>query len=159
MPFPKWMRGESDMQFVETARLLEELITDFCTDLPTKYTKYWTDEIVKLAAEVHNYTRAANNIFPQNKHELQMRRDYLTRANAALQNIGPKLGIIYDKLTKHYKSKYLENPNTRDPQKFKKKSDWLDGKVHQAGEYIFEESKLISKVKSADLDRFKSLPD
>jgi hypothetical protein len=55
-----------------------------------------------LATTVHDEVRAANNIYPRNQHEAQMRRDCLTRANIALQNLSPKLTLLYDAI--------LQNP-------------------------------------------------
>ena len=77
----------------------------------------------------------------KNQHEAQMRRDCLTRANIALQNLSPKLTLLYDAI--------LQNPE---------KCPWIDHAMQEFGEYIVEEAKLIAKVKKADNERFKSLP-
>lgn len=57
---------------------------------------------MELSSEAHDRVRAANNIWPTNQHEAQMRRDELTRANNALQNLSPKLQLLYDSI--------LQNP-------------------------------------------------
>lgn len=138
----KSMRGESAMQFIETARRMEAHALSVCIKSPKRYTTFLTSRIMELASTVHDEARAANNIFPTNKHEAQMRRDCLTRANNALQNLSPKLSLLYDCV--------LQNPE---------KCPWIDNAMKVFGEYILDEAQLISKVKKADRERYKNLPD
>lgn len=138
----KAMRGESSMQFVETARRLELHAFSVCTKAPKRYGPLLTNRIFELASTVHEEVRAANNIYPVNKHEAQMRRDHLTNANIALQNLSPKLTLLYDAI--------LQNPE---------KCPWIDHAMKEFGEYIVDEAQLISKVKKSDNERFKNLPE
>ena len=96
MSVPKFMRGESNVQFIETARRLELHAFSVVTKAPKRYGPYLLYPIMQLCSTVHDEVRAANNIYPTNKHEAQMRRDCLTRANIALQNLSPKLALLYD---------------------------------------------------------------
>ena len=66
----------------------------------------------------------------------------LTNANIALQNLSPKLTLLYDAI--------LQNPE---------KCPWIDHAMKEFGEYIVDEAQLISKVKKSDNERFKDLPD
>lgn len=129
------------MQFIETARKLEAHTFSVVTKAPKRYGPYLLYKLMALATTVHDEVRAANNIYPRNQHEAQMRRDCLTRANIALQNISPKLALLYDAI--------LQNPE---------KCPWIDHAMQEFGEYIKEEAKLISKVKKADSERYKDLP-
>lgn len=138
----KAMRGESAMQFVETARKLELHAFSVVTKAPKRYGPYLLYKIMNLASTVHDEVRAANNIYPKNKHEAQMRRDYLTKANIALQNLSPKLVLLYDSI--------LQNPE---------KCPWIDHAMLEFGNLIKEEAQLISKVKKADNERFKNFPE
>ena len=138
----KAMRGESTMQFVETARKLELHAFSVVTKAPKRYGPYLLYKIMNLASTVHDEVRAANNIYPKNKHEAQMRRDYLTKANIALQNLSPKLVLLYDSI--------LQNPE---------KCPWIDHAMLEFGNLIKEEAQLISKVKKADNERFKNFPE
>lgn len=79
------------MQFVDTAKKLEAFTLSCCMKAPKRYTFFLTSRIMQLASAVHEHAAAANNIWPTNRHEAQMRRDELTRANIALQNLDPKL--------------------------------------------------------------------
>ena len=138
----KAMRGESAMQFVETARKLELHAFSVVTKAPKRYGPYLLYKIMNLASTVHDEVRAANNIYPKNKHEAQMRRDYLTKANIALQNLSPRLVLLYDSI--------LQNPE---------KCPWIDHAMLEFGNLIKEEAQLISKVKKADNERFKNFPE
>lgn len=138
----KAIRGESSMQFVETARRLELHAFSVCTKAPKRYGPLLTNRIFELCSIVHEEVRAANNIYPKNRHETQMRRDHLTNANIALQNLSPKLTLLYDTI--------LLNPE---------KCPWIDHAMQEFGEYITDEAQLISKVKKSDNERFKNLPE
>lgn len=129
------------MQFVETARRLEIHAFSVCTKAPKRYLPFLTGRIFELASTVHEEVRAANNIYPTSQHELQMRRDHLINANIALQNLSPKLTLLYDSI--------LQNPE---------KCPWIDHAMQEFGQYIVDEAQLISKVKKADRERFKDLP-
>lgn len=98
----KSMRGESTMQFVETARQLELHMFSVVTKAPKRYGPFLTGRLMELASTVHEEVRAANSIIPRNRHEAQLRRDHLTGANNALQNLSPKLTMLYDSI--------LQNP-------------------------------------------------
>ena len=142
MSVPKFMRGESNVQFIETARRLELHAFSVVTKAPKRYGPYLLYPIMHLCSTVHDEVRAANNIYPTNKHEAQMRRDCLTRANIALQNLSPKLALLYDAI--------LQKPE---------KYPWIDHAIQEFGEYIVDEAKLISSVKKSDRKRYKDLPD
>ena len=137
----KSKRGESPMQFIETARKLEVHTFSVVTKAPKRYGPYLLYKLMALATTVHDEVRAANNIYPRNQHEAQMRRDCLIRANIALQNLSPKLTLLYDAI--------LQNPE---------KCQWSDHAMQEFGGYIKEEAKLIAKVKKADSERYKDLP-
>jgi hypothetical protein len=136
------MRGVSAMEFVEVARKLELHAFQVCTKAPKRYERFLTGRIFELASTVHEEVRAANNNIPRNQHEAQMRRDHLIKANDALQNLSPKLVLLYDSI--------LQNPE---------KCDWIDNAMKVFGEYITEEAKLIAATKKADYERYKDLPD
>ena len=129
------------MQFIETARKLELHTLTCCVKAPKRYSFFLTTEIMHLASEVHNHVKAANNIFVTNQHEAQMRRDHMIEANNALQNMSPKLSLLYDAILKN-------------PQGY----DWIHNAMKEWGELITQEATLISKVKKADRARYKNLP-
>ena len=71
----KSKRGESSVQFIETARQLEAHTFACCMKAQKRYERFLTGRIMELSSEVHDRVRAANNIWPTNRHEAQLRRD------------------------------------------------------------------------------------
>ena len=137
----KALRGDSSVQFVETARKLAVHTRKCCLKMPKRYTFYGAQELSVLADTVYNEVKMANSVFPGNQHEAQLRRDHLIEANATLQALIGQLGIIADLLK--------QNPE---------KLRWLDNSVEEWASLISEEAKLISGVKKLDKERFKNLP-
>ena len=103
----KSKRGTSAMQFIETARQLEAHTFACCIKAPKRYSFFLTSRIMELASEVHDHVRAANNIWPTNQHEAQLRRDELLRANIALQNLNPKLQPRYGTTDIYHAGEYM----------------------------------------------------
>ncbi len=126
----KSKRGESNMQFLETAYNLEVYSIRQAIKFPKRYTFFITTEIVRLASSCHSEVKAANSIYPTNAHEAQMRRDCLTRANNHLQNLLSKLDIA--------KGLFAVESSTLER--------WV--------EMIIAEATLISAVKQADKKRY-----
>lgn len=71
----KSKRGESSVQFIETARQLEAHTFACCMKAPKRYERFLTGRIMELSSEVHDRVRAANNIWPTNRHEAQLLYD------------------------------------------------------------------------------------
>lgn len=74
-------RKESYMQFIETALQLEIFTLRNCVKFPKRYTFLITTEIVRLSQSVYNNVKAANSIYPAGEWEIQLRKEYLTKAN------------------------------------------------------------------------------
>lgn len=136
----KSMRGDSTVQFVETARQLAVHTRKCCLKMPKRYTFYGAQELSALADTVYNEVKKANSIFPGNQHEVQLRRDHLIEANATLQALIGQLGIMTDLLKQN-----------------SEKLKWLDNALEEWATLITEEAKLISGVKKSDKERYKKL--
>lgn len=83
----KSQRGESPVQYLETAYNLEVYTIRQALKLPKRYTFFIATELVRLASGCHSHVKAANSIYPTNAHEAQLRRDELIAANNDLQNL------------------------------------------------------------------------
>ena len=101
----KSQRGESDMEFLHTARQLQIHTIQKCVGFPKRYTFYVSQPIANCAIRIHEYVKCANSIYPTNQHEVQIRRDYMLRANAELNSLVSQIevaaemfGIEADKL-------------------------------------------------------------
>lgn len=138
----KSKRGSSSVQFVETARKLEEHTLSQLLKVPKRYTFLLTQEIMRLATTVYNEVVAANSDYPINQHEAQRRRDHLIAANEALQTLDRQLGILAGVLWKN-------------PENFK----GFEAAFNTWGDLICEEAKLISGIRRSDRNRYKDLPE
>lgn len=131
MSVPKQKRKQSGIQFLDTAYDLEVHTLRCCMKLPKRMTFFLSTELAHLAAQVHNNCKAANSVFPTNAHEAQLRRDYLTRANASLQALIGKVSLL---------------------QEFG--GGLSDGALNKWADLMYQEAKLISGAKRADQRRF-----
>ena len=89
----KSKRGESAMQFLETARELEVYTIRQCARFPKRFMFLITKDIVALSKAVYNNVKAANSVYPTNAAEVQVRRNYLIAANCELQCLISQLDI------------------------------------------------------------------
>lgn len=127
-------RAESEMEFIHTARQLQIHTIQKCVNFPKRYTFYVSQPIAECATRIHEYVKCANSIYPVNQHEVQMRRDYLLRANAELYSLISQIevanelfGIEADKM------KY-----------------WM--------EIVEKEIRLVKGTMKKDRERYKNLP-
>lgn len=70
----KSKRGESAMQFLETARELEVYTIRQCARFPKRFMFLITKDIVTLSKAVYNNVKAANSVYPTNAAEVQVRQ-------------------------------------------------------------------------------------
>ncbi len=135
----KSLRGESSVQFIDTARKLAVHTRKYCLKMPKRYTFFGVQDLCSLADNVYKEVKMANSIYPTTAHEAQMRRDHFTEANSNLQALVGMLGIIVDLLN--------QNP-----------PKWLDYAIEEWATLIEEEALLISKIKKSEKSRYKNLP-
>ena len=89
-------RAESEMEFVHTARQLQIYTIQKCVGFPKRYTFFIAQPISNSATRVHEYVKMANSVYPTNAHEVQMRRDYLLRANAELNSLVSQVEVAHE---------------------------------------------------------------
>ena len=84
------------MEFVHTARQLQIYTIQKCVGFPKRYTFFIAQPISNSATRVHEYVKMANSIYPTNAHEVQLRRDYLLRANAELNSLVSQVEVAHE---------------------------------------------------------------
>lgn len=136
----KSRRGESAMQFIETARELEIYTIKQCAKFPKRYMFLITKDIVVLAKAVYNNVKAANSVYPTNAAEVQLRKNYLIAANCDLQCLISQLDIARE---------FIRNTDDNKPINCRVWQTWLD--------LITSEAKLLSALKNKDKERYKTL--
>jgi hypothetical protein len=138
----KSKRGESNVEFIDTARKLEEHTLSCCMKAPKRYSAFLTSDLMQLAGRVHSYVIMANSVYVTNQDEAKLRRSYFTKANACLQAMNPKLSLLYSAITKNHPDR-----------------TWIYNAMKVWGELMIQESNLLSTMKKREAERFKSLPN
>ncbi len=131
----KSQRGQSGVQFLDTAYDLHVMSIRNCLKIPKRLTFYLSTDIVRAAADCHSNVKAANSIFPSNQHEAQLRRDYLIKANSAVQTLYSLLDILWGFHAEGITERTMEI--------------WIDTAA--------KEAKLIAGIKESDKKRFANL--
>lgn len=130
----KCNRTESEMEFVYTARQLQIHTIQKCVGFPKRYTFYVSQPIAACATRIHEYVKCANSIYPTNQHEVQMRRDYLLKANAELNNLVSQVEIARELFE-------IDGDKMR---------FWMD--------IVDKEIRLVKGTLKKDRERYKDLP-
>lgn len=127
-------RGESEVEFLHTARELEMYSIRKCVNFPKRFTFYLSQPIANIATRIYENVKKANSIYPTNQHEAQVRRDYLLTANAELFNLVSQVEVAHEMFG-------LE-PNVM--------AYW--------SEIIEKEVRLVKALMKKDKERYKNLP-
>lgn len=130
----KSKRSTSDMQFLHTARTLEVQTRRRCVAAPKRFTFYGLTELWLTARRIHGNVKKGNSVYPQNQHEVQIRRDYFIYANSELQDYVSQLETLME-------------DNVLPPTAGEELSALID-----------EESRLIKAVMKSDKSRYADLP-
>lgn len=93
----KSKRGESSVQFLETAQEIQKhSLRQVVKYIPKRYTFYVSQKITDSATDAHSYVKKANSIFPTNKRDAELRREFFMRAYAEYQSLISQINIAYD---------------------------------------------------------------
>lgn len=136
----KSKRGESAVQFLDTARELEIYTIKTCARFPKRYMFLATKGIVDLSRQIYNDVKAANSIYPTNAAEAQLRKNYILQANCALQSLLSQLDIARE---------FIRQNDANKPIKSAVYERWV--------ELITTEAKLLAALKQSDKERYKNL--
>lgn len=126
-------RGQSKMQFLETARELTEFTKTQCVKLPKRYTFFGVQRTWECADNIFANIKRGNSIYPTNPHEAQMRRDYFLIALADL----------------HVLAAYIDDIKRRFPIKDTVIGLWV--------EMVTTEQKLLKSILEKDKERYSKL--
>lgn len=84
------------MDFLATARALQKYTIQKCLQMPKRYTFYVGVPLADHARAVYDCAKKANSIYPLNKHEAQLRRDYFLEAYAELQALISQIELAHE---------------------------------------------------------------
>lgn len=129
----KSKRGESSIQFLDTAFNIEEFTIRQCMKLPKRSMFFVGERTVNLASEMAECLRRANTIYLDSVEKFDARTRLLMQASQALQCLISKVNLI----SRLYPESLSANIFC----------EW--------SEMLVEEFKLIAKLKKSDLERKK----
>ena len=133
---PSSQRKESTLDFLKYARDLQAYTIRKCVNaVPKRYTFYIGTHLSDSATRVYEYLKKGNSIYPLNKHEAQLRRDYMLKAYAELNSLVSQVELANEII------------------------EFEDAVMDQWSEKIYHEMTLVKKVISADRERYKNLPE
>jgi len=89
-------REESNMEYIHTARELQIYTIRKCAGFPKRYTFYVNQPIADHANKIYRCVVMANSVYPTNAHEVQIRRDYLIKANAILHSLVAQIETAHE---------------------------------------------------------------
>lgn len=127
----KSKRGVSNMEFIYNARKLQIYTIKRCINFPKRYTFYIGTNLSNIATRIHENALMANSIYPQNPHEVQIRRDYLIKAKGLIDVLVAQIEVAAEMFS--IKGTVL--------------NEWMG--------LVSEEKKLIDGVIASDKNRYK----
>lgn len=136
MSVVKSRRGTSAVQFLATAREIQTYtLRTVVKHIPKRYTFYVAQKIVDSATDAHGYVKRANSVFPTNRREAELRREFFVRAVAEYQNLISQITLAYEMF----------------PMPDKTMTDWMA--------LIRQEQVLLKAVMKKDRERYKALAE
>lgn len=130
----KSQRNVSPVEFINTARQLEIYTIQKAVGFPKRYTFYVSQPLANTATNIHKAVKMGNSVYPQNQHEVQIRRDYFLRALAELQALVSQIEVAAQLF-----------PIDANQMRF-----WMD--------MVNKEDRLLRAVLKREKERYKNLP-
>lgn len=130
----KSQRSNSPVEFLHTARQLEIYTIQKAVGFPKRYTFYVSQPLANTATHIHKMVKTGNSIYPQNQHEVQIRRDYFLKALAELQALVSQIEVAAQLF-----------PIDGNQMRF-----WMD--------MVNKEDRLLRAVLKREKERYKNLP-
>lgn len=136
MSVPVGKRKEATMEFLKTARDIEEVFIDLRINKPKRYT-FFFDKLLDYSFNLLSEVKAGNSIYPENQSEVQLRQRHFKEAIAHCQVLSSQIEVIRHKL----------------------QDDGIAiGQIQQLAEMLTYEIKLLKGIIATDKKRYATLP-
>ena len=135
-------RNPTGADFIDNVWNLRIYTLHICTRFPQRYKKWITDYIVQFSASAHIHAFEANSIFPQNQSMARERKQELTKALHALDQMYAQIELAYGMF------EFDQSGGKTNDEILKV---WLPK--------IEEVERTIGAVITSDRKRFKNLPE
>ena len=137
-------RRESKAEFVNVANKIYVETIGFLTRLSSRYSRIFVGPVSQLASE-------ANSIFPKDASKKELRVEYLTKAQAALNALDIMLCHCYEVMMLNPEGCFSTAKGAKVP--CGKAAERLDRMSQELGSIIYKEQNLLKQVMKSDKSR------
>lgn len=149
-------RNESPMEYVTNGYAIEKYSIDFTKRLSTKNARIYQEPITRLAMIQSDLAYVANEIYPTNRAEYQVRRILLGVSKAVLHALDKRMSDVYECLMVNPSDAF--NRQNGKPIPKAEAERILDNMADDLGDMIDKQDGLLKGVRDSDRERFKNLP-
>ena len=152
----KSKRSTSKMEYVTNGYAIESYSLDFTKRLSTKNARLFQEPVKRLAMLQADTAYIANEIYPTNRAEYQVRRALLGVSMATLHALDKRMSDVYEILM--VKPSDAFNRKNGKPIPEAEAKAILEKMAETLGDMIDTQDALIKGVRDSDKERFGRLP-
>jgi len=149
-------RNQSPMEYVTNGYAVEKYSIDFTKRLSTKNARIYQKPVTRLAMLQSDLAYMANEIYPTNRAEYQVRRALLGMSMAILHALDKRMSDVYENLMVNPSDAF--NRQNGKPIPKAEAIRILDRLADELGDMIDKQDSLLKGVRDSDKERFSNLP-
>lgn len=144
------------MEYVTNGYAIEKYSIDFTIRLSTKNARIYQKPVTRLAMLQSDLAYIANEIYPTNRAEYQVRRALLGVSTAVLHALDKRMADVYENLMVNPSDAF--NRQNGKPIPKPEAVRILDKLADDLGDMIDKQDALLKGVRDSDKERFSKLP-
>lgn len=144
------------MEYVTNGYEIEKYSIDFTKRLSTKNARIYQKPVTRLAMFQSDLAYIANEIYPTNRAEYQVRRALLSVSTAVLHALDKRMADVYENLMVNPSDAFNRQNGKPIPQAEAVRI--LDKLADDLGNMIDKQDALLKGVRDSDKGRFSKLP-
>lgn len=144
------------MEYVTNGYAVEKYSIDFTKRLSTKNARIYQKPVTRLAMLQSDLAYVANEIYPTNRAEYQVRRALLSLSMAILHALDKRMADVYENLMINPSDAF--NRQNGKPIPKPEAIKILDKLAYDLGDMIDKQDALLKGVRDSDKERFSKLP-
>lgn len=144
------------MEYVTNGYAVEKYSIDFTKRLSTKNARIYQAPVTRLAMLQSDLAYMANEIYPTNRAEYQVRRALLGMSMAILHALDKRMSDVYENLMVNPSDAF--NRQNGKPIPKAEAIRILDRLADELGDMIDKQDSLLKGVRDSDKERFSNLP-
>ena len=144
------------MEYVTNGYAVEKYSIDFTKRLSTKNARIYQKPVTRLATLQSDLAYVANEIYPTNRAEYQVRRALLSLSMAILHALDKRMADVYENLMINPSDAF--NRQNGKPIPKPEAIKILDKLAYDLGDMIDKQDALLKGVRDSDKERFSKLP-